>query len=249
MLDSLLAPFARLMVARGIPFPDLAERLKAHYVEAAQTLSEGKVTDSKLSVMTGLQRRDVARLRDFTPKPQRLNHLSRLVALWQTEAAYLSNGQPRILPKNGAAPSFEDLARFVRRDVHPRTMLDALEAAGTVRVHAETGAVELIEASFQPATGSDDQIAYLVANVGDHLDAATDNVTTNPAPHFERAVHYTGLSADDLAKLQSMHHTAQMKLFRDLSSRAAEMKKTTNPDHPHRFRAGAYFYHPKGDQE
>ena len=63
LLDTLLAPFARLLVARGVLFPDLSERLKAHYVEAAKGLTQGKLTDSRLSVLTGLQRRDIARLK------------------------------------------------------------------------------------------------------------------------------------------------------------------------------------------
>ena len=53
-LDHILAPLARLLVARGIPFGDLTERLKGHYVQAASEQSDGKITDSRLSVMTGL---------------------------------------------------------------------------------------------------------------------------------------------------------------------------------------------------
>ncbi|MEZ5714332.1 MAG: hypothetical protein R3D85_03635 [Paracoccaceae bacterium] len=36
------------------------------------------------------------------------------------------------------APSFEVLGRAVRQDVHPRTFLDALDAAGTVRIDGDS---------------------------------------------------------------------------------------------------------------
>ncbi|MEO0916822.1 MAG: DUF6502 family protein, partial [Pseudomonadota bacterium] len=221
LLDRLLAPLARLLVARGIPFPDMAERLKVHYVNAAKAMSEGKVTDSRLSVMTGLQRRDIARLRALPAPEQRTHHLARLLALWQTEPDFAG----RDLPKNGPTPSFEALAWLVRKDVHPRTMLDALEAAGAVCVDAKTQMVRLLQASYQPLAGSDDQLAYLTQNIGDHFDAATDNVLGADPPHFERAVYYSALTEDQVAELREMHQTAQMDLLKRLSTRAAAMKK------------------------
>lgn len=240
-LDALLAPFARLMVALGVPFPDLAERLKAHYVEAARKTCDGKPTDSRLSVMTGLQRRDVARLRNFHPNEPRLTHLSRLVSLWQTEADYAD----KPLPKSGPAPSFEALAWEVRRDVHPRTMLDTLLAAGTVTVDGET--VTLVETSYQPLAGSEDQMAYLARNMGDHLSAATTNITSDTPPYFERAVHYAALSPDQVAQLEQQFRDGQMALLEQLNADAAAMKSLPSdapaPKLPVRFRAGGYFYY------
>lgn len=247
LLDRLLAPFARLMVARGVQFPELSERLKAHYVEAAKGMGEGKLTDSRLSVLTGLQRRDIARLRALPAQAPRQHHLARLLALWQTEPDYGG----RDLPRNGPAPSFEALAKVVRKDIHPRTMLDTLEEAGAVAVDAETQMVRRLQSSYQPLSGSEDQLAYLTQNLGDHFDAATENVLGQSPPHFERAVHYTELSVDHVAKLQKAHDVGQMALFMDLSAQAAEMKKAakTMPKDKagYRFRAGGYFYSKQDD--
>ncbi|WP_090218733.1 DUF6502 family protein [Litoreibacter janthinus] len=237
LLDALLAPFARLMVALGVPFADLAERLKAHYVEAARKACDGKPTDSRLSVMTGLQRRDIARLRDFHPNEPRLTHLSRLVSLWQTEDEYA--GKP--LTKSGPTPSFEALAWEVRRDVHPRTMLDTLLAAGTVAVEGET--VTLLESSYQPLAGSEDQMAYLARNMGDHLSAATTNITSDTPPFFERAVHYAALAPDQVQALELSFREGQAKLLEQLNKDAAAMKALPSEVAPVRFRAGGYFYH------
>lgn len=233
LLDTLLAPLARLMVARGILFPDLAERLKAHYVAAAQVEAQ---TDSRISVMTGLQRRDIARLRAAPPKEERPNHLATLIARWRTDPNY--KAQP--IPKAGPAPSFEALAHSIRRDIHPRTMLDALADAGTVAI--DNDQITLLESSYQPLAGSEDQLAYLAHNLGDHVAAATDNVLGQTPPHFERAVHYEGLTAGQIADLAAQHQTGQMRLFEELSQAAAAMKALPIDGGRHRFRAGAYFY-------
>lgn len=246
LLDRLLAPFARLMVARGVQFPELSERLKAHYVEAAKGMTDGKLTDSRLSVLTGLQRRDVARLRALPASKPRPHHLARLLALWQTEPDYAG----RTLPKNGPAPSFEALAKDVRKDIHARTMLDTLEAAGAVAIDFGSQDVRLLQSSYQPLSGSEDQLAYLTDNLGDHFDAATENVQGHSPPHFERAVHYKELGANHVAALKTAYEAGQMGLFKDLSAQAADMKKEANrlpkADTGFRFRAGGYFYSEQG---
>ncbi|WP_299846513.1 DUF6502 family protein [uncultured Roseovarius sp.] len=238
-LDSLLGPLARLMVARGVLFAELSERLKAHYVAEAMRASDGKATDSRLSVMTGLQRRDIARLREFEPKPAKTSHLTRLVALWQTEEGYHRDGEPLELARSGDAPSFDALAWLVRRDVHPRTMLDTLEANATVEIGNDGQTVRLIKRSYQPHAGSEEQIAYLARNVGDHLSTATDNVTGQKQA-FERAVHYSDLTEEQIAALEEQHAELQMGVFRALSSKAAGLKGAQKGTY--RFRAGAYFY-------
>ena len=242
VFDALFAPIARLMVARGVLFPALAERMKAHYVQAALDASDGKATDSRVSVLTGLQRRDIARLRAEDVRDNRPGHLSRLVALWQTAPEWQAAGAPMPLPRNGAAPSFEALAQSVRRDVHPRSMLDALLAAGTVALSEDGQEARLVQASYQPLAGSDDQLAYLSRNLGDHLSAAYENVLGRQPPHFERAVHYTDLTEAQVADLAALFAEREMALYREISQTAAEMKRANAKPGPCRFRAGGYFY-------
>lgn len=237
LFDILFAPLARLLVARGILFPDFAERMKAHYLAAARAKAEaeGKVTDSKLSVLTGLQRRDIVRLREAPVTERRPNHLARLIGLWRTDPRY--DAKP--LPRMGEAGSFEALAREVRQDVHPRTMLDTLLATGTVEWDEERDEVRLMKTSYQPLAGSTDQLAYLTRNLGDHLSAAVENVTAETSAHFERALHYSDLTEVQIDELDRAYREAQMALFEELSARAAQMKGQGGT---RRFRAGGYFY-------
>jgi hypothetical protein len=241
-LDHLLAPLCRLLVARGVTFAELTERMKGHYVKAAQQLADGKTTDSRLSVMTGLQRREVARLRGFETKPLKPNHLTRLVALWQADPDYSNEGKALPLPRTGPAPSFETLAMGLRRDVHPRTMLDTLEAAGTIRLSDDGQTVYLRETAYLPMSGSEEQLDYLAGNTGDHLAAAAENVLGRTPPFFERAVHYSGLTDDQARTLAKRFHSGQMALLEELNREAERMKKTNTSGAVTRFRAGGYVY-------
>src|SRR5512134_3754927 len=65
-LRRVLHPLVRLMIAGGITFTAAVEMLKRAYVEVADQhfrLTEERQTDSRVSLITGLHRKDVKRLR------------------------------------------------------------------------------------------------------------------------------------------------------------------------------------------
>lgn len=227
VLDQLLAPIARLCIGRGVVFADVIDRLKAQFVAAAEGQIDGKVTDSRISVMTGLQRRDIVRLRGAEVELPKVNHLSRLIARWVAS-------RDDVLSR----ADFDALALDVRRDVHPATMLAQLVDAGTVAV--TPAGVELLTRSYQPLPGTEAQLDYLARNGGDFLAAATANVLMRPAPFFERAVHYDGLSEQAVAELEAIFRAAQMQVLEEINMRAAALQASAPGQH--RFRAGGYFY-------
>ena len=236
-LNHLLKPLARLALAKGVRFSDMAEHMKRAYVDAAIGLAKPKAPVSRISVMTGLQRRDIARLLDRAKLPvQRLDPLAKLVALWLTRF----EGAP--LPHHGPE-SFDALAREIRRDVHPRSLLDELVAAGTVEV--DGGEVRLLKAAHVPLQGSEAQIEYLGKNVGDHLATAVGNVLGDP-PAFERAVHYNGLSVEAVRELEALWQAEMERVLQVVNARALALQGRGAKQGPMRFRAGGYF---RGENE
>lgn len=242
VLDLLLLPLARLSIAKGLTFADVAERLKLAFLRAAQGLAGRGATASRLSVMAGLQRRDIARLSalpDVLP-PRAPGHLSRLILLWRDDPAYSGAD----LPRRGPAPSFEDLARRVRRDVHPRTLSDQLIADGSVTETAD-GLLHLARDAHLPAQGSDAQLAWLGANLGDHLAVAVDNVLEGP-PRFERAAHANLLSAAAVERLEALWRDRAMAALAEIAAEAERLQES-QPG-AMRFRAGAWFRQEDGTE-
>ena len=232
VLDLLLRPIARLAIARGVLFGQVADRLKLQFLRASSEVAgTEKLTDSRISVMTGLQRRDIVRLRDMPDDPPQVaNHLARLVAVWHQQGGGTLDRK-----------RFDALAHDIRRDVHPRTMLEQLAHSGTVALAGDQ--VSLLAASYQPLPGSADQLDYLGRNGADFLNTATANVMQDPAPFFERAAHYNHLSEEAVATLEADYRAAQMAVLQDISAKAAKLQDS-DPGSV-RFRAGAYFYKEK----
>ncbi|MEM9011596.1 MAG: DUF6502 family protein [Pseudomonadota bacterium] len=251
-LDRVLLPLVRLLVARGVTFPVLAARLKRLYLAAAEreAAAQGaKVTDSRLSVLTGLQRRDIVQIRaedtptEGAPTP---NPFARLVSHWRQVPPYGADGEPRVLPRRGPAPSFEALAREIRRDVHPRTVLDHLMSAGTVVLEGET--VRLIAPAYLPGAGSEAQLAYLADNLGDHAAVAVANVLGADPPRFERAVHFNRMPAEALAEIAALAEARQQALLEEIAAVARARQAPDDPTARGRFRLGAYLFR-KDDAE
>lgn len=241
-LRRILLPLARLMIGRGVRLQSASDQLKEAYLAAAAQLAAGRPTVSRLSVLTGLQRKDIKAIRarmasEQTPPPS-AGPLPRLIQNWRSLPRFLSDdGTPAQLPR----AAFDDLARTVSTDIHPRSLLDELTRLDLVRTENDT--VTLLAEAFVPGADQAALYTYLGNNLGDHAEAAVGNVLADgPAPHFERAVHYNRLSPDALAELDALARRLQQAALEQIAARAAELQDGDGADTAAhgRFRCGAF---------
>jgi len=247
-----LGPLIRLVVARGVPFQELSDWLKELYLAVATrhfTEPGKRITVSRLSVLTGLQRKDIkairARLETNSPGAlQGAGHLPRVIAHWRAAPGYQDGaGRPLALPRtSGNGASFEALVAEISRDVHPRSVLDALVRLDLVVTDGSD--VCLTAEAFVPGGDQAALMHYLGANLGDHAQAAVENVLTDdtPAPNFERAVHYNRLTPAALADLEALARRLQQQAMEQINARALAYQRAGRNDATAtgRFRCGAY---------
>lgn len=203
-LRNVLEPLATLAVQRGLPYASVEELLRRAFVGAADAahpdvLAHRKV--SRLATTTGINRREVTRLLGLLRDAQAAQQLPRrslaseVFAHWMSDARYRDRrGEPRVLKRQGRAPSFESLAHTITRDVHPRSLLDELLRLKLAVHDAESDTVSLVRDAFVPRGDRVRMLQFLGANVGDHLAGAVANVLADGQRHFEQAVFADGLS-------------------------------------------------------
>lgn len=259
-LAQLLAPVARLAVARGLPFATVEALLKQSVVDAASaahaTLAPHRRV-SRIATTTGINRREVTRLTQRASgteavAPQR-SLASELFAHWRTQPPYRdAEGEPRTLPRQGPAPSFETLAQAITRDVHPRSLLEELVRLGLAEVtpgaDPASDTVRLVRDAYVPSGDRVRMLGFLGDNVGDHLDAAVDNVLGGDRHHFEQAVFADGLSDDSIASLRPLiaaqWQTLLAAIVPHLEARV-EADAALQPPAQGRVRVGLYSFHPQ----
>jgi hypothetical protein len=200
----LLEPLAILSVQRGVPYATVEELLRRAFVGAADAahpdlLAHRKV--SRVATATGINRREVSRLLGVLRDAQALQQLPRrslaseVFAHWMSDARYRDRrGEPRVLKRQGRAPSFESLAQEITRDVHPRSLLDELVRLRLAELNPERDTVALVRDAFVPRGDRVRMLQYLGHNVGDHLSGAVANVLGDGQRHFEQAIYAEGLS-------------------------------------------------------
>lgn len=252
-LERLLWPLAQLAVARGVPYAVVDETLRAAFVSMAHAahpdLPEHRRA-SRISAATGLHRREVNRLLGRADAPQRAaparSPAATVFAHWRADKRYRTrDGQPRALPRTGPAPSFESLAHEVTRDVHPRALLEELLRLKLATLDG-SDVVRLAEDLFTPKGDASRMVGYLGANVGDHLQAAVDNVLGRQPTHFEQAIAADGLSQASLARVKPVLLEHWRQLTEALVPLLEQLIQAdaARPDGcaPHRLRLGLYGY-------
>ena len=201
-MRDLLQPLAELAVGRGLLLATVEEMLKAAFVNAARTAlgtSASERVVSRVSTVTGLNRREVTRLiqSDMSVVEPKASPATRVFTRWLSDPAWKNAaGEPLALPRQGPAPSFESLAQTITRDVHPRSLLDELVRLGLAKLEGDT--VQVASRTFVPRGDSNRMLGFLSSNVGDHMRASIANVLADKPPHFEQAIFADGLSADSL---------------------------------------------------
>ena len=254
-LECALKPLVRLMLARGITYIQLTEWLKHIFVETAVrefSLPDKAINDSRISVITGVHRKDVKRLREIMlinpilVEPTNVNLGSKIVSTWLSNALYMQDGKPKSiarLKKDGGDISFEALAETVTKDVRARPALDELERVGAVSVD-ENDMVMLITDAFIPAKGEDEKAYYMGLGVGDHTAAAVHNVLNCQPPSFDRVVHYKGLSTESIEEIEQLSRAQGSQLLQAINKKAEKMPSIadTSDVKSKRFTLGVYFY-------
>ena len=209
-MRAVLAPLARLALARGLPYAALEEALKRAVVQAAgdvhpQLSPQRNV--SRISTATGINRREVTRITQAAvpAAPRGRSVASEVFAHWLSDRAYRDRkGLPRVLPRQGPAPSFEALAQAVTRDVHPRSLLDELLRLKLAVLDEAADSVALLREGFVPSGDRVRMLGFLADNVGDHLSAAVDNVLADGRRHFEQAVFADGISPASMDAVRAL---------------------------------------------
>jgi hypothetical protein len=244
-----LQPLVRLLVRNGVTYTVLAAALKRLFLDAAQQELAQRgmaTTDSAVSLLSGVHRRDVRELTRAAPQASApsapLGLAAQVVARWMNQPEFgNAQGQTRVLPKSGGAGSFDALVAGVSRDVRPRAVLDELLRLGVVQ---DTEAGLVLEGSgFAPRQGFEEMSWLFAANLQDHAKAAVANLQGD-ANFLEQAVFVDQISADSARQLHTVSVAAWQQAFKLVMQQAQTRFDTDAPlpaaERGHRARFGVY---------
>jgi len=248
---SIAQPLVAWLLRSGVGYGEFAAALKPLFLaQAQQELERGgqKLTDSALSLLSGLHRKDVRALRaqaqaDWQAALSQRNEWGKPSLANQVLTRWLAqDGWPDALPLTGASPSFEALAQSVSRDVHPRSVLQELQRLGLVR--ESEGQVQLLREAFVPDADSQQARRLMAGSVADHLHAGMHNLSTQGQGRFlEQSVFADGLSPESVRQLNALANALWTQVLQQVVEVATALcERDAQHPEPQRFRLGMFSY-------
>ena len=176
----MLRPIVRLSLRYSIHLNDLTEMLKQVLIEISreELIKTGQLVSlSKLSVMTGVHRKDVTRL-ERSPDQIREggNLIARVMVQWQHDPRFSTKAKrARILSVEGRDSEFASLVRSVNgENVSAYSILSEMERLGAVERHRSN--VKLMWRDFIVDGDAAAGLSMLACDINDMSQAVESNI-------------------------------------------------------------------------
>jgi hypothetical protein len=195
-LGRVLEPVVLLLLKSGISWKEFSDLAKEKFVTVATEAFgiRGRPTNvSRVAILTGLGRRDVAKLRRRPPERQAavqgfMSKPTQVLHAWYHDPGYLdASGKPRDLEIEGTDGSFAELVRRYAPDIPLVAMMKELRAAGAIG-DAEGKRVRALKRSYIPRELNEDLVRIwgsVLPDVGTTLEHNLYPEEFDP-PRFER---------------------------------------------------------------
>lgn len=237
---------ARWLIHSGVGYTDFVAALKPIFYQQAlaelDRIQQNK-TDSAVSLLSGLHRKDVSAFRQQATQTSSeapnfaISVPARVIARW------IALDLPHQIPVSGETDSFEALVKHISTEKHPRSILFELQRLGVVEQQDQQ--VVLQQNSFTPDNQMQESKALFSANLTDHLAAGIDNfISEKPFTHLEQAVHAEKLTAQSVEALRQLSLDLWQDMAKQLLNAAIHHCEhdQNQADAIYQFRFGVYQY-------
>lgn len=205
-LRLLLKPFARLCIRNGFRLQDILESLKGAFVDVA--VEELKKTSSaesisKISVMSGVHRRDVGLfLKGLQSAESAPSLLGKIIGHWSQSKSFMDKfGKPRSLSVEGANSEFVELVQAISSDLNAYTVLFELERIGAVK--REEDRVTLIRDVLDFQGNLLSGIEILAHDTADLYQAVEENCSLqDPIPNLHIRTEYDSIPVEHVRDIK-----------------------------------------------
>jgi hypothetical protein len=250
-IRQMMRPLIRILLRNGYAYGSLAEQLRQVYVEVAleEFPPEGKKqTVSRVSALTGLNRKEVKRLLEGGDPERksgqdRYNRAVRVISGWINDERFQNDrGRPAELPVEGGRRSFSQLVKDHSGDIPTVAMLDMLLDAGSVRRRDDT--VRLIRHAYIPGGDSAEKIRILGNDAGELIATIDHNLTAGEDELlFQRKVAWDNIAPEAVPKLRKLSFRKAQSLLEQLNREYAKNEQEVGAETNGKYISLGIYFH------
>ena len=248
----LLRPLIRLLLRNGMAYADFVALARREYVEVAAddfTLPGRKQPVSRVSVITGINRKEVKRILD---EPEAIasvenNRAARVISGWMRDSEFTdTKGAPQVLSwgQGNSDASFEALVKKHSGDMPARSVLDELIRVGAVLLKEDQ--VYLKTTGYIPAASNDELLRLSGVGIADLISTIDYNLDPeNQQTRLQLSVAYNDVPADGVELFRNLSKEKSVELLNYLDGFLATQDRSVNPsiDGEGQFRTGLGIYY------
>ena len=252
-LHKMMRPLIRIMLRHGVSYGVFADVARHVYVDVAKTeftLPGRKQSASRISVLTGINRKDIKKLED-RPNPletgefKEYHRAARLISGWLQDPNYqTADHKPRPLHISNERYCFEQLIKDHAKDVPVRAILDELTRLGSVTV--DNDVVTLEEAAYLAPENAEEKIRIAARATASLLNTLDNNLNPEIDEKWaQRSVLYTNIPLEALSLIRAKSKSEIQAYLEDANAWLSEYDRKTNTSlaGSGRAKAGIGFYY------
>ena len=254
-MRKLLRPLVRLLLRNGVAYADFALLVRQAFVDVAADdfdLPGRKQSVSRISVLTGINRKEVKRLleepRDNSDSSEN-NRAAKVVSGWMRDEDYLSkSGKPDKLTwgDTESTKAFESLVKKYSGDMPARSVLDELIRVGAVTLH-DNRQVELTATGYVPFSSNEELLRISGESVTDLLNTIDFNLAQKKDhTRLQLSVAYNDVPANGVDAFRQISQEKSLELLTSmdhfLSQQDRSINKEVAGEGRYRTGLGIYFF-------
>ncbi len=209
----LVKSVVKISILSGIKYQELSKELKKAFINEAseelESLSE-KVNSSRLSVITGLQRREIDSILSAVVETNtlstRMSLISKVVGQWQFHPNYSkAPSKPKSLTFIGVDSEFSSLIKSISSDLHAGTILFELERLNLVEKSKEKIKLKSKVSKF---SSLEESLVLLSNDIETLTSAVIDNIKSSKEkiekiPNLHATTEFNKISKSEEVEIRS----------------------------------------------
>ena len=239
-LGKLLKPLIRALIRYGVShgeFTDIAKRVYVDTAERDFPLAGRKQSISRVSMLTGINRKEVKRISRLVLLADdgvvtSYNRAVRIISGWNRDGDFTDGESlPIPLAVDGGHSSFTDLVKRYSGDIPVRAVLDELLRVGAVSEDAD-GLIHLtVDSAYVPHKDKDAQfdimgncVADLLTTLDHNLESAAEDT------RLQLTTAYDNLPTDAVQMFKRISHDRCVALLKEFDQWLGEHDRDANPN-------------------
>lgn len=264
LVKSMLKPLVRILIRNEVSHSEFAELARQVYVETAYqnfALPRRKMSYARVSILTGLSRKEVVRLTKLCQEDQpaekkvKANRAARVVTGWLSDVDFVdAQKRAKVLPlkstENGGI-SFADLVKRYSGDISLGAILDELERLDIVRYSRDENSVALTCQGYIPQQDSPERLETFFSCASTLLHTGVYNLECKAEePRLQRQLNYRNVSVATAEKFQQYSKEKSAQLLLDCKlwlDKETQKKNFPNTQKFQEIGLGIYYFEDSND--